>query len=176
MGDEGYSVSDRARPRVEPELASIENIESLYRSRFHRYLRVAEAITGDPERGLDAVQEGFARAIRFREDFRGDSQLGTWVWHCVVNSARGTGRPQETALDVEIEDQNAVQPGTTLPISHLITELPERQRVALFLRYYADMDYRSIATVLGIAVGTVGAMLNNAHARLRSGLEDVKEQ
>ena len=48
-----------------------------------------------------------------------------------------------------------------------LARLPERQRLALFLRYYADLDYASIADVLGIRRGTVSATLNQAHAALR---------
>jgi DNA-directed RNA polymerase specialized sigma24 family protein len=42
-----------------------------------------------------------------------------------------------------------------------------------FLRYYADLDYEGIASVLGIAPGTVAATLNAAHAALRERLEGV---
>ena len=55
----------------------------------------------------------------------------------------------------------------------LVASLPERQRLALFLRYYADLDYGSIAAALGIASGTVGATLNAAHAALRNSLEEA---
>ena len=41
----------------------------------------------------------------------------------------------------------------------------------LFLRYYADLDYRQIAQALGIREGTVGATLNHAHAAIRRALE-----
>jgi hypothetical protein len=41
-----------------------------------------------------------------------------------------------------------------------IAALPDRQREVLFLRYYADLDYRTVADVLGIAVGTVSATLS----------------
>jgi RNA polymerase sigma factor (sigma-70 family) len=51
--------------------------------------------------------------------------------------------------------------------------LPSRQREALFLRYYADLDYRTVAEVLGIEVGTVSATLNAAHQALRRRLEEV---
>ena len=54
----------------------------------------------------------------------------------------------------------------------LVASLPERQRQALFLRYYADLDYRSIATVLGIKPGTVAASLHGAHEALRRRLEE----
>jgi RNA polymerase sigma factor (sigma-70 family) len=55
-----------------------------------------------------------------------------------------------------------------------LAALPERQRLAAFLRYYADLDYEDIAAVLGITPGTVGATLNAAHAGLRRSLEEVR--
>jgi RNA polymerase sigma factor (sigma-70 family) len=48
-----------------------------------------------------------------------------------------------------------------------VAGLPERQRLVLFLRYYADLDYAAIARVLGIRRGTVSATLSQAHAALR---------
>jgi DNA-directed RNA polymerase specialized sigma24 family protein len=44
----------------------------------------------------------------------------------------------------------------------------------LFLRYYADLDYASIAAALDIAEGTVGATLNAAHVALRRSLEEAE--
>ena len=55
-----------------------------------------------------------------------------------------------------------------------MASLPPRQRAALFLRYYADLDYRSIADVLGVEVGTVSATLSAAHATLRKALKEVE--
>jgi RNA polymerase sigma factor (sigma-70 family) len=54
-----------------------------------------------------------------------------------------------------------------------IAVLPERQRLMLFLRHYADLDYQSIAAALGVSAGTVSATLSQAHARLRQTLEEV---
>jgi RNA polymerase sigma factor (sigma-70 family) len=52
--------------------------------------------------------------------------------------------------------------------------LPERQRLAVFLRYYADLDYATIGKALGISTGTVSATLNAAHAALRGRLDEVR--
>ena len=105
----------------------LHEIEFLYRARFAHFLRVANAIVGDRERARDAVQDGFADAIRSRARFRGDGPLEAWVW-----------------------------------------------RAAIFLRYYADLDYRAIADALGIEVGTVSATLATAHASLRNALMEVQ--
>jgi RNA polymerase sigma factor (sigma-70 family) len=55
-----------------------------------------------------------------------------------------------------------------------VAALPERQRQALFLRHYADLDYEQIAEVLGIARGTVSATLHAAHRALRETLEGAQ--
>jgi RNA polymerase sigma factor (sigma-70 family) len=55
-----------------------------------------------------------------------------------------------------------------------LARLPERQRTAVFLRYYADLDYSAIGQALGISIGTVAATLNAAHAALRGQLEEVR--
>ena len=51
--------------------------------------------------------------------------------------------------------------------------LPERQRLVLFLRYYADLPYEAIGRVLGIERGTVAATLHAAHASLRQAMKEV---
>jgi RNA polymerase sigma factor (sigma-70 family) len=48
--------------------------------------------------------------------------------------------------------------------------LTERQREVLFLHYYADLDYGTIAQALGISAGTVGATLSAARQTLRGAL------
>jgi RNA polymerase sigma factor (sigma-70 family) len=56
----------------------------------------------------------------------------------------------------------------------LIARLPERQRLIVFLRYYADLDYRSIAAALGVEVGTISAALASAHTAIRKALQEVE--
>ena len=55
-----------------------------------------------------------------------------------------------------------------------LARLPERQRTAVFLRYYADLEYAAIGEVLGIHTRTVSATFSAAHAALRSQLEEVR--
>ncbi len=151
--------------------ASVNDLEILYRRSFHRFVRVAVAILHDEERAADAVQEAFATAVRRRRHFRGDGALEAWVWRIVVNSARGAAaRELPKGLPEEWSDE---QPSAVADIRAAVVRLPERQRLALFLRYYADLDYDAIAAALGVSVGTVGATLNAARANLRGLLEEV---
>ena len=54
------------------------------------------------------------------------------------------------------------EPCDDLDLRSWVAALPERQRTALFLRYYADLDYRAIADLLGVEMGTVSATLSSA--------------
>jgi RNA polymerase sigma-70 factor (ECF subfamily) len=163
-----------------PGQATLEALGELYERSYHRFLRVAEAVVGDPDSAHDAVQEAFARAVRGRASFRGTGPIEGWVWRTVVNAARSARRdrpPQHLPLH-EITDDPAASNGSSSgsgPDGDLrahVAALPERQRLVLFLRYYADLDYQRIAEVLEIKPGTVGATLNQAHASLRRQLKE----
>jgi len=153
-----------------PRLAELE---SLYRRRFGVFLRVATGILRDEDRALDAVQEGFAAAVRERRRFRGEGPLEAWVWRMVVNAAlkqRRAERPERP-----LASENGAGPAEPAhDLRARIAALPDRQRTVLFLRYFADLDYAAIGEALGISPGTVGATLNAAHAALRRNLEEVR--
>lgn len=156
--------------------ASLEALETLYRERFHRFLRLAEGFCGDLELARDVVQEAFASAIRSRHTFRGEATIEVWVWQMVVNGARKAARARVSALVSDEELQRLQARNGRAPdaeLRGLVAALPERQRLALFLRYYADLDYEAIARVLEIAPGTVGATLSAAHASIRRALTEV---
>jgi RNA polymerase sigma-70 factor, ECF subfamily len=153
--------------------ASLDELEALYRSRFEVFARVAASVTGDPERAHDAVQEAFATAMRKRRSFRAEGPLEAWVWRIVLNAARSDAR--RNARLVNFNDAPAANghPERDAELRLTLARLPERQRTAVFLRYYADLDYAAIGEALGISAGTVAATLNAAHATLRGRLEEV---
>jgi RNA polymerase sigma factor (sigma-70 family) len=160
----------------------LDSIESIYRAQFHRFLYVATAITGGAESAADAVQEAFASAVRQRHAYRGDGPLEGWLWRMVVNAARKqTREPSHVAghaVDEErtgVPESNGRDRRDDVPweVRALVAALPERQRLVLFLRYYADLDYDRIAAALAISPGTVGATLNHAHAALRPLLKEA---
>jgi RNA polymerase sigma-70 factor (ECF subfamily) len=150
----------------------LAEIEQIYRIEYRRFLHVAMGVLRDEDRAVDAVQEAFATAVQKRRSYRGDGPLEAWIWRMVVNAAlKERRRPRPLAL-VEHDAPHATAEAG--PAMDAIARLPERQRLALFLRYYADLDYESIATVLDVTTGTVGATLNAAHASLRQLLQEVR--
>jgi RNA polymerase sigma-70 factor (ECF subfamily) len=154
----------------------LDELEVVYRDGFERFLRVAVAIVGERGLALDAVQEGFARAIRGRTDFRGRGSIESWVWRIVVNEALGTRRRRlaESPSEWVEPSSNGRLADEDAGLRAAVASLPERQRAAIFLRYYADLDYAAIADALEIQIGTVSATLSAAHAAMRRTLEEVK--
>ncbi len=152
----------------------LEELEALYRSRFDVFERVAASVTGDSERARDAVQEAFATAVRKRRSFRGEGPLEAWVWRIVLNAARSDVRRSVPGVAYDERAAANGRPERDAELRAALARLPERQRTAVFLRYYADLDYVGIGEALGISTGTVAATLNAAHAALRSRLEEVR--
>jgi RNA polymerase sigma-70 factor, ECF subfamily len=144
-------------------------LEDLYRRRYVAFRNGLLAVTGNREAARDAVQEGFARALRDRAQFRGDGSLEGWVWRIALRAAlqsRRNGRertfPQEDApvLDRDRDPQ----------LADALLALPPRRRLVVFLRYFADLSYAEIADACGISEGTVAAALARAHADLAAAL------
>lgn len=154
--------------------ATAAQLEALYRERFEHFARVASAICGDLDQGRDAVQTAFTIAVRERRSFRGTGPLEAWVWRIVVNEARRLAREPHAARLDELAVATNGRHEEAPRVRGWIAALPERQREALFLRYYADLDYRTIAEILGVEVGTVSATLSAAHQALRKKLEEVR--
>jgi RNA polymerase sigma-70 factor (ECF subfamily) len=155
----------------------LAELETLYRSRWAAFARVAVSVSGSAELGKEAVQEGFARAIEQRDQFRGDCPLDAWVWRIIVNRARTSGeRAFREVNEVAPQSGKAIGNGHR-PLSGLelwVQALPERQRLVVFLRYWADLDYRAIAEILEVEVGTVSATLSAALKTLRHSLQEVQ--
>jgi DNA-directed RNA polymerase specialized sigma24 family protein len=146
----------------------MDDLEELYRTRRPQFCRVAAAIAGDRALGEDAVQDAFAKAVRKQRSYRGRGSLEAWVWRIVVNAARDARRSRRPLLGLR-DRPEAASPngrGDSLPLE-LLTN---RQREVLFLHYYADLDYATIAEALGISPGTVGATLSTARGALRQAL------
>lgn len=145
----------------------------MYRARFEHFVRVAAAICNDGEAGRDAVQAAFVSAVRVRKTFRGDGPLEGWIWRIVVNEARRLARtPRSEPLEATGSERTANgRPEDPFGVRALVAALPPRQREVLFLRYYADLEYRAIADALEIEPGTVAATLSTAHQALRERLE-----
>src|SRR5437879_250321 len=160
---------------------------------FRRYrsvaYRVAYRLLGNEADALDAVQEGFIKALTHLAAFQGRSTFKTWLLRVVTNASLDLGRQRgrrEALASERLEqrqrdgDEPATcnDPGDGLARADLrrqlhnaLAQLPEAQRRTFVLHAEAELSYREVADVLGISIGTVMSRLYYARQRLRAYLK-----
>lgn len=160
-------------------MVSVDELATLYHENYRRYVRLAEAITNDQEEARDAVQEGFSNALRELSHYEARGSVEGWVWRCVMNAARMSRRRMSLRHALTPRQERAVGSleggGPEAKLLEQIGQLPERQRIVLFLRYFADLSYDGIAEALEVSPGTVAATLHAAHRTLRRQLEEAQD-
>lgn len=120
------------------------------------YWHVRRLVVGH-EDAQDVTQETFVRAFRFLHSFSGDSSLKTWLLSIATNEAlRWLGRRANVAA-LSLDDTTAqlVAADTQIEgdaidarLQRAILRLPAKQQLAFNLRYYDEMSYDDIASVL----------------------------
>jgi RNA polymerase sigma-70 factor, ECF subfamily len=153
--------------------ATVEAIEELYRSRYASYRGGVAALTGY-DAARDVVQEAFAQALRDRHAYRGEGSLAAWVWQIAFRAAlrlrQNGGR--ELTLDELVDAAPAPRAERDPELAQAVRSLSPRRRLVVYLRYFADLPYAEIASLLDISEGTVAATLSQAHAELLDQLRD----
>jgi RNA polymerase sigma-70 factor (ECF subfamily) len=158
--------------------------ELFARHRDHSY-RVAYRLLGNTEDALDAVQDGFIKALTRLGGFERRSSFKTWLLRVVSNAALDIGR-QRRRRDtlVEAASERAAEESTSLlgyvdpgreaeeaDLRHVVREallmLPEAQRQTFVLHVDGGLSYREVADTMGISVGTVMSRLFYARQKLK---------
>jgi RNA polymerase sigma factor (sigma-70 family) len=156
--------------------ASLAEIERVYRARFLEFHRLATAVVDDAEVARDVVQDAFAAIVRGREGFSALGSLDAWAWRVVLNTAlnrkRSARRDRDRLVKLAATNGHDKERAPDVVFEAALRSLPEQQRLIVFLRYYADLDYAGIADTLGISAGTVGSTLHSAHQALRQRLDE----
>lgn len=144
-------------------------IEQLYRDRYVGFRNALAAVTGSSDTARDAVQEGFARALARRGQYRGDGPLAAWVWRIAFRCALETRGVRDVPM--EAVDPQLLEPERNPALAFALASLPPRRRLIVFLRYYADFSYADIAAACDVSEGTVAATLARAHQALADALK-----
>ncbi len=142
----------------------------------------------------ELAQEVFLRVYRSRQTYRAEAKFSTWLYRIAtnlgVNHARDT-KYERTAQNVYL-DQADPETGTTPDVADstlsveqaLVREermnairkhvmaLPERQRNAVLMHKYQEMDYKEIGDVLKLSESATKSLLFRAYQTLRENLKD----
>lgn len=140
------------------------DIETLYRADGDRLWRAIYAFAGDPEIASDAVAEAYAQLLRRGPAVRDPA---AWVWRTAFRVSRGSlksRRRNETAPVPAGEHMDSYPDHELLDA---VRRLPDGQRAAVILFYYADLPVGEIADRLGTNSLAVRANLSRGRRRLR---------
>lgn len=137
------------------------------------------AVVGDSLLGREATAEAFARAYERWDRVAAMESPEGWVHRVAVNLCRRGWRQRSLESRALARLLPAVVPGVTDhhdDVYRAVRALPQRMRTAVRLRYWDDLAEREIAERMGVAPGTVSAMLSGARTRLRRALINPTEQ
>ncbi|CAM4281839.1 sigma-70 family RNA polymerase sigma factor [Paenibacillus phoenicis] len=133
----------------------------------------------------DLCSETFYKAFRSLHSFRElDASFSTWLYTIARNTVLSELRKQRNG-NVPLEESGIipVAPSEVAPeqavlrnekvgmVREAINNLPEKQRSALILREYDQLDYQEIANILGQSVSAVKSLLFRARSSVKSQLE-----
>jgi RNA polymerase sigma-70 factor (sigma-E family) len=152
---------------------SAERFDQLFQANVLGLVRLAHLITGSNDVAEELVQDAFVELYRRWDTIE---RPDAYVRSAVINRSRSAIRRR--ALGVRVHRQ--VESMTVLPadieptdwqLIGALAHLSERQRVAVVLRYWADLSEKEIADELSCRPGTVKSLLARALERLREVVE-----
>ncbi len=164
-------------------------LEELFRRHRLVAYRVAYRLLNNEADALDAVQNGFIKALTSLPHFEGRSSFKTWLLRVISNASldlgRQRGRREHVSIDAwgqksreELEPFFEQEPGHNLEradlrqkLQDVLAQLSPAQRQTFVLHAEAELSYREVAEVLGISIGTVMSRLFYARLKLRNLLE-----
>lgn len=133
---------------------------------------------GDVAAAKDLTQEVFVKLITRLKQFRGDAEFTTWLYRIVANACLDERRKRRRWFSLEdsvevghmvvrksletVQLQREMADG----VKSAVAELKPKLRIAILLKYFDDLSYQEIASVLGCSVGTVASRLNRGHRLL----------
>jgi RNA polymerase sigma-70 factor, ECF subfamily len=177
----------------EPELAQLlsqvraGNADAwgdLYRQHAAAIFRFCRRVLPTREDAEDATTEVFMKVKQKIATYDSSRPFTAWLYKVASNHCWDTLRRRRIRQDLETGDLETLplehpDPGQLerLQLEHTgkevrtgLAKLPDRARMALVLRYYADMSYDEIADTLGVRRAFVGVLLLRARHQLREAL------
>ncbi|SAK66479.1 RNA polymerase sigma factor [Caballeronia ptereochthonis] len=165
--------------------------ELLMRRHNRRLYRMARAVLRNDAEAEDALQEAYLHAYKSMSQFRGDSQLFTWLSRLVLNECfarlRRAARRQNVipivdapgyveqadamiSRDEDAPDQALARSQVRALLERKLDELPELFRVVFVLRSIEEMSVEETAQCLNIPEATVRSRHFRARSMLRESL------
>lgn len=153
-------------------------IRAFLQAEYPRLVNAVAFVTGDLGAAEDAVQEALLKAWERSERGEEIESLTAWVTTVALNQARSGFRrvmaERRARSRLGHEAVGGTPAGDRIDVERALSTLPRRQREAVVLRYYLQLDTREVAAVLGVNEGTIKSTLFRARAALADML-NIKE-
>ena len=178
------------------------DFEHLYRSHAEKILNLAFRMTGREDVAKDLTQDVFLKLYERHQDFRGDSQIYTWIYRIAVNHILNYLKKEKRMRWFDLLDKNVAdlfqkrsydsewslnnRPATPLEqlekaqrekiVWRAIQTLPINYRVPLLLHRYEGLSYQEIAANLDISLSAVESRIHRAKKSLAKKLKPWLEK
>ena len=146
---------------------SEDDLAQVFHDRYERMVRLAYLVTADRGAAEEIVQDAFLALHRHWDDV---DQPRAYLRTAVVNGCTSWGRRQTLARERQTAGP-ASTPFVADEMGDALKRLPEHQRTAIVLRYYADLPEAEIAAVLQCRRATVRSAIRRGIAALRKEIE-----
>ncbi|HSS17529.1 MAG TPA: sigma-70 family RNA polymerase sigma factor [Candidatus Dormibacteraeota bacterium] len=151
-----------------------EQFEMIIRTHSRTLFAISYGILQNREEAEDVVQDSLVKAWKTRWRVRHPEKFPAWLATITRHRAHDTFRRRRTVpLSEQVTEPVEPEPeGTALDqqLHSALAALPELHRTALILRYFEEMDYRTIENTLGLTNGALRGILGRALASMRKQL------
>ena len=205
-GDPALAAAARAdaaaRAAADPDVALMLRLQAgdesafqeLFRKFAPRVLQLARRFVGSDAQAEELTQDVFVQIFRFRQRYKPQSRLTTWVFTIATNLCLNELRRPERHLRVDLwerRDGEDHPEGPPLPdpaavtpeegaatreladqLREAVAALPPKQRMALLLSRVDGLAYRDVGEAMGCSEGAVKALLFRATQTLKQSLRD----
>jgi RNA polymerase sigma-70 factor (sigma-E family) len=154
-------------------------VTELYSSHYRALVRLAALLVRDTPTAEEVVQDAFVNMHDGWQRLRDAEKALAYLRQAVVNRSRSVLR-HRTVIDKNLQkappDMPSAEHGALALLERsaviaALRKLPDRQREALVLRYYADLSEAEIAATMGISRGAVKSHTARGMSALRAALE-----
>jgi RNA polymerase sigma-70 factor (sigma-E family) len=162
-----------------PSWEASEVVTELYAAYYNQLVRLALLLVHDLQTAEEVVQDAFEAMHKAWRRLRDSEKALSYLKQTVVNRSRSVLRHRKV-VDLHAPKPAPDEPSAEHAVLALLERsavvsalraLPERQREAMVLRYYADLSEADIARAMGISRGAVKSHTARAMAALKSTLE-----
>ena len=170
-------IADLSDPQSKGK--AFAQVLQLYQKKIYNIVRKMVVSHDDAD---DIVQDVFVKVWNSLDQFKGDSQIFTWIYRIAVNESltflrrrkrfrlfsKDDNSDLENRLTAELADSaDEIQ----VKLQRAILKLPDKQRLVFNMKYFEDLSYEQIAQITETSVGSLKASYHHAVSKIEEYLK-----